>query len=314
MAIPKETLLRMYRQLLTARRLDEKLYELRGAGFYRGTGEEAIPIAFCNNLRKDDYFKLMLRTAHVLFAKGLSLRDCIASSGWNRDLSKVGGHFGFFDIEYGLLGISGALGEDVAIYTGAALSAKLRKSGQVSVCTLGDGSANRAPVHESMVVAAAWKLPIVFVIQNNKYAMGTASSKIYRIEDMADRAKAYGFPGKTVDGNDIMATYEVAREFIDRARSGGGPGLVVADTWRLRAHFEGDPQNYRPKGEADEWWKKDPLPRYQKKLMEMGILAEADVSKLEKEIKVEIDEAAKAASEVPSRSYEDHKKTAIAEL
>ena len=319
MAIPKETLLKMYRELLTGRVMDEKMYELFSAGgsgmpwLHRGTGEEAIPIAFCNNLRKDDYIKPNFRVAFCLFAKGLSLRDCLASE-CARDLPKVGGHYSYFDPEYGLLGHSGSLGEDVAIYVGAALSAKVRKSGQVSVCMFGDGAANRGPVHESMVVAAAWKLPMIFVIQNNKYGMGTASHKSYAIEDISDRAKAYGFPGKTVDGNDIIATYEVAKEFIDRARSGGGPGLVVADTWRLRAHYEGDPQIYRPKGEADEWWKKDPLPRYQKKLMEMGLLTEADVSKLEKEIRTEVDEAAKAALEVPRMSYEDYEKTVIAEL
>jgi pyruvate dehydrogenase E1 component alpha subunit len=117
-----------------------------------------------------------------------------------------------------------------------------------------------------------------------------------------------------VDGNDIIATYEVAKEYIDRARSGGGPGLIVAQTYRLRPHYEGDAQIYRPKGEAEEWWKKDPLPRYQKKLIEMGILTEADVSKLEKEIRAEVEKAAKAALALSPPKYENHIKGAIDEL
>ena len=241
------------------------------------------------------------------------MRDSIASE-CGRDLPKVGGHQTYVSPELGVIGKSGILGEDAPMYVGAALSAMIRKSGQITVYTCGDGTANRAPIHESMAVAAAWRLPIVFMIENNQYGMGTSVKKSYAIEDLSDRAKAYGFPGQTVDGNDVIATYEVVKEYVERTRSGGGPGLIVAETYRLMAHFEGDPQIYRPKGEAEEWWKKHPLPRYQKTLMEMGILTEEDISKLEAEIKVEIDEAAKAALAMPFPSIEDHKKTAIAEL
>jgi len=319
MAIPKEILLKMYRELVTARMMDDKLYELYSAGgsgmpwLHRGTGEEQITIAVCNNLRKDDYFKPNFRTVYALFAKGLSLRDCIASE-MIRDLAKAGGHYSYFDPEYGLLGHSGSLGEDVCIYVGAALSAQMRKTDQVSVCATGDGAASKGPVHEGMVMAAAWNLPIVFIIQNNQYGEGTAASKIYRMKDIADRAKAYGFPGETVDANDIISMYEIARKYIDKARSGGGPGLIVAETYRLRGHYEGDPQWYRPKGEVEEWWKKDPLSRYQKKLLEMGILTEADATKLEKEIRIDVDKAGKEALALPSVSYEDYIKGVLAEL
>lgn len=319
MAIPKEILLKMYRELVTARMMDDKLYELYSAGgsgmpwLHRGTGEEQITIAVCNNLRKDDYFKPNFRTVYALFAKGLSLRDCIASE-MIRDLAKAGGQYSYFTPEFGLLGHSGSLGEDVCIYVGAALSAQMRKTDQVSVCATGDGAASKGPVHEGMVMAAAWNLPIVFIIQNNQYGEGTAASKIYRMKDIADRAKAYGFPGETVDANDIISMYEVAKKYIDRARSGGGPGLIVAETYRLRGHYEGDPQWYRPKGEVEEWWKKDPLSRYQKKLMEMGVLTEADATKLEREIRTEVDKAGKEALALPSVSYEDYIKGVLAEL
>jgi len=320
MAIPKEKLLEMYRNLLTARRLDAKLFEIYSAGdsrmpwIHRGAGEEAIPIAICANLRKDDYFQVeSVRGRPCLFAKGFTLTDVIAGE-CARDMIKAGGHSFYICPELGRLGQSGTVGYDVPIYTGGAIAAMFKKTDQVCVSTFGDGAASTGPVHESMVLAAAWNLPIVFVLQNNQYAISTSASRTYKAKDISDRAKGYGFPGETVDGNDVIAMYEAAKKYIDRARSGGGPGLIVAETYRLRGHSEGDTQIYRPKGEVEEWWKKDPLPRYQKRLMEMGILTENDISKLEKEIKVELDEAAKAALAVPSRSYEDHAKTVTAEL
>ena len=124
-------------------------------------------------------------------------------------------------------------------------------------------------------------------------------------KDIADIAKGYGFPGQTVDGNDVIALYEVVKEYVERARSGGGPGLIVADTFRLDAHNVGDAQLYRPKGEAEEWWKKDPLPRYQKKLMDMNIITDEDIKRTDAEAKAEADKAGKDALEVPFISYED---------
>lgn len=319
MAIPKEKLLEMYRNLLTARRWNEKHYELqsRGVGgmltLHSWMGEEAPPIAVIANLRKDDYYHGNYRERDAIFAKGMPLRDVIASE-FSRDVSKVGWHSNHIDLDYGALGWTGALGEDAAIYVGGALAAVIMKTDRVSVFICGDGTANRGPVHESMVLATAWNLPMVFAIQNNQYGMGTSVHDSYKIKDLSDRAKAYGFPGQTVDGNDVIASYEVAKEYIHRARSGGGPGLIVFETYRLTGHYEGDPQIYRPKGEVEEWWKKDPLPRYQKRLMEMGILTKEDVSKLEVKIKAEIEEATEAALALPLTSYEDHVKYAIDEI
>jgi len=310
--IPKETLLQLYRNLLTARLIDAKLYEIYSAGdsgmifLHRGTGEEAIPVAVCANLRKEDYFLVTItRGRPYLFAKGLSLVDVIASE-CCRDVTKIGGHNTYFDLEFGILGRSGSLGEDFAIYVGAALAAKVKKTGQVAVCTIGDGAASRGPAHESMILAAAWHLPIVFLIQNNQYGNATSIRKSRLIENLSDTAKAYGFPGITVDGNDIIEVYEVFKEYIERARSGGGPGLIEAKTYRLGGHMLGDTQRYRPKGEVEEWWKKDPLPRYTKKLMDLCILTQEYVDELEASIKTEINEAAETALAVPFPSYDDY--------
>lgn len=315
--IPKEKLLELYRNLLTARLVANKLYDLfttRSSGMvwlHRAEGEEAIAVAICANLRKNDFIKSATsRTRPLLFAKGVPLRDVFASE-CCRNIVKAGGHNSFFDLDNGVVPFSGTLGEDVPIITGIALAKKLEKTDEVAVCIQGDGGANRGAVHESMVVAAAWKLPIVFVIENNQYGMGTSRAKSYAIRDISDRAKAYGFPGVTVDGNDIIEIYEVSKEYIDRARSGGGPSLIVAETYRLHSHYVGDPQIYRPKGEAEEWWKKDPLPRYQKRLMDMGILTEEHAERLEKEIRDEVEEAARAALDIPWWTKEDYLKTVV---
>jgi len=312
--IPKEKLLELFGNLLAGRRMEEKLYEIYRAGgsgmpwLHRGIGEEAVIIGVCANLRKDDYYLVTItRGRPCLFARGYSFVDCIASESF-KDLKEIGGHNTYFDPELGNLGRSGTLGEDTAIYTGAALSAKIRGTDQVTVCTIGDGAASRGPVHESMVIASAWDLPIVYLLQNNQYGEGTSARRqTYKnMEDISDRAKAYGFPGVTVDGNDVIEVYEVSKEYIERARNGGGPGLIVAETYRLSGHSEGDTQTYRPKGETEEWWQKDPLPRYTKRLMDTGMITEEYIDELDKQLMSEIDEAVRIATTLPDWDYDDY--------
>lgn len=318
-SIPEEKARTLYRQLVTARFLGDKLLEMAEnqvpsiPWIHQGTGEEAIPIGICANLRKDDYLKVTTRTRVCLFAKGISLRDLLATE-CTRDLAKVGGSQGYFDMEHGLICYSGTLGEDVPVCAGAALAAKLQKTDKVAVAIFGDGTANRGSIHESMVAAAALKLPMVFVIQNNQYAQGTSMQTSYAIKDLADRARAYGFPGVTVDGNDIAEVYEVSKEYIDRARTGGGPGLIHAETYRLVGHDASDRQSYRPEGEIEKWRKADPLPRFRKRLMDAGILTEEDVARMDREIGAEVDAAAEQAQRVPFPIMENYVKTAVAEL
>ncbi|MDD5082853.1 MAG: thiamine pyrophosphate-dependent dehydrogenase E1 component subunit alpha [Dehalococcoidales bacterium] len=253
------------------------------------------------------------RTRPLMLLKGVPLRDVFASE-CLRDLSKVKGHNSFYDIENGVAPFTGTIGEDVPIITGIALARKLKGSDAVAVCIQGDGGSSRGAVHESMVVAAAWKLPIIFVIEDNQYALGTPKSKTYAIQDLSDRAKGYGFPGVSVDGNDVVEVYEVSKRYIDRARDGGGPALIAAETYRFHGHNIGDAQPYRPKGEAEEWWKLDPLPRYTKALMDIGVLTRKEADKMERELKTEIDEAAAAALALPWPTKENYIKTAVAEL
>lgn len=311
MTIPNKTLTTMYRNLVTSRTLYDTLFDLyrksSGKGnFVAGEGEEAIPVAICANLRRDDSYKPNFRQSMCLFAKdGYELADVFGGS--------------MFDAERGYLGFSLALGEDVGVYTGFALSAQMRKTDQVCVCTFGEGTASKGAVHEAMVTAAAWNLPIVFVLQNNQYCGGTRFSKVYGFDDLSDRAKGYGIPGTSVDGNDVIATYEVVKEFVDRARSGGGPGLIVAETYRLSPYFERAPgeviiEDYRPEGELEEARKNDPIPRYQDKLKDMGLLTDDDITRVEEEAVDDIARAMSDGRQRPRVDYDQYIEHAVAEL
>jgi pyruvate dehydrogenase E1 component alpha subunit len=300
----KETLVKLYRDLLTARRVEAEIWSRQGSlagsggGAHRGPGEEVIPIAFCNNLTATDCFVPNFRTYFCTFTKpGFTLLDIIATS-----MGKPGKKNFYLSPENGAIGNSGTLGEASVRYVGAAVAASMKKTDDIVVYIQGDGASNRAPNHEAMAVAGAWHLPIIFVIQNNKYGMGTSVKTSYNIEDLSLRGAGYGFPHERVDGNDMIAMYLVAKKHVERCRAGGGPSLIAADTWRLRGHYEGDAQVYRPKGEAEEWWKREPLARYQKELMDLGVLTEEDVDRLEVEVKDEIQAAFDEVDKMPARS------------
>jgi len=313
----KAILLKLYRDLLTARRVEAELYAKQGnlagsgGGAHRGPGEEVIPIAICNNLTKTDCIHPNFRTFFCLFTKpGFTLVDVVATS-----MGRAGKKNVWFTPEYGALGSSGTLGEPSVRYVGAAVAAAIKKTGDIVVFVQGDGASNRAPTHEAMAVAAAWNLPIIFVIQNNRYGMGTSVEKSYNINDLSLRGVGYGFPHERVDGNDMIAMYLVAKKHIERTRNGGGPSLIAADTYRLRPHYEGDPQIYRPKGEVQEWWRKEPLGRYQKELMDLGILTEKDIERIEAEVKAEIQDAFNEVEKLPKTvNYANFERTAVAEL
>lgn len=297
-----EILLKLYRELLTARRGEQRMFEIVGRAIFptghRGVGEEVIPIAICNNLTETDCFHPNFRTAFCLFTKpGFTLTDVVGMN-----LGRLPKHHPFFAPQYGTLGSSGTLGEPAGIYLGAAVANTIQKTGDVTVFVQGDGASNRGPTHEAMAVAAAWQLPIVFVIQNNQYGMGTSVHKAYNIEDLSLRGAGYGFPHDRVDGNDMIAMYQMAKKHIDNVRNGGGPSLIAADTYRLGPHYEGDSQRYRPKGEQDNWRQtKDPLPRYQNQLIEMELLTQADLDRLEEEIAEEIEAAIATIEGLPKR-------------
>ena len=203
------------------------------------------------------------------------------------------------DVEIGILGANGIVGAGITIAGGAALATKMKGTDQVTLCFFGDGATNTTRFHEGINLGSIWSLPVVYIIENNMYAESTCISTTCRLANIADRACAYGIPGKTVDGNDVLAVYEAVGEAVARARKGKGPTLVECKTYRLHGHEEGDMQTYKTKEEVEEWAKKDPIPRFRKKLVEMGVSIEKDTDRIDLEIGEEIEKAVKFAKESP---------------
>ncbi len=296
----------MFRKMLEIRHFEEKVYELYGQNLVPGTihlyvGEEAVAVGVCANLRKDDYITSTHRGHGHCIAKGGDLKRIMAEILGKRTgyCKGKGGSMHIADFSIGMLGATAVVGAGIPIAAGAGLSIKLRGTDQVVACFFGDGASNQGTFHEGINMAAIWKLPVLFVCENNLYAMGTRQSMVMLIENVADRAAAYGIPGVVVDGNDVLAVYEAAKQAVERARKGEGPTLIECKTYRHKGHSRFDPATYRPKEEVEEWLKKDPIPRFRNKLVEMGVLTENEAKGIEEEVLAEIEEAVKFALESP---------------
>jgi pyruvate dehydrogenase E1 component alpha subunit len=297
-------LLEMYRKMLTIRFFEEKVSELYGRNLVPGTihlyaGEEAVAVGVCANLRRDDYITSTHRGHGHCIAKGAQLDKTMAEIlGRKTGYCKgKGGSMHIADFSVGMLGATAVVGAGIPIATGAGLSIKLRGTNQVAACFFGDGASNQGTFHEGVNLAAVWRLPVVFVCENNLYAMGTRQTRVMLIDNIADRAAGYGIPGVVVDGNDVLAVYEAARGAVERARRDEGPTLIECKTYRLKGHSRFDPAAYRPKEEVDEWLERDAIARFQAKLLEMGVLTEAEVQRTVKEAKSNVEEATKFALE-----------------
>jgi pyruvate dehydrogenase E1 component alpha subunit len=311
-AIAKEKLINMYRVMVRIREFEERTKKEFAAGKIPGfvhlyAGEEAVATGACANLRPDDYITSTHRGHGHLIAKGGKTDRMMAElygkkTGYNKG---KGGSMHIADMEIGILGANGIVGAGIPIAAGAALSAKMRGTDQVVIGFLGDGATNTTRFHEGVNLAAIWNLPVVYIIENNMYAESTRIADTCKLANLSDRAKAYGIPGKTVDGNDVLAVYEAVGEAVATARKGRGPTLVECKTWRHHGHFEGDPQTYKTKQEIEHWMKKDPIPRFRKQLIEMGVLTEEDADKISQEMKEEIEKAVKFAEESPLPAPEE---------
>src|SRR2546422_5817686 len=272
--LSREELLTIMRRLLLIRNFEEKVRELFAQGKLPGfvhvsVGEEAVPVGICSSLRSDDYISSTHRGHGHCIAKGVEVKLMMAELyGKKTGSSKgKGGSMHIFDNRVGMLGANGIVGAGAPLAVGAALSSKMRKTDQVAVCFFGDGSANQGAIHEAMNLASIWKLPAIFVCENNMYAQYTRHDYDTAVVDIALRAKGYGMPGVTVDGMDVMAVRGAAMTAVDVARVGGGPTLIEAKTYRYYGHNEGDPQVYRTEREIEEWRKVDPIVRLRTKLI-----------------------------------------------
>jgi TPP-dependent pyruvate/acetoin dehydrogenase alpha subunit len=210
-----------------------------------------------------------------------------------------GGSMHVGDIDVGAIPAIAIVGGNIPIAAGLALASKRLGTGRVAVCFFGDGAANEGAFHEGLNMAAIWDLPVVYVCENNLYAASTPVSAAFKIEDIADRAAAYGMPGVVVNGNDIVAVYEVAGEAIDRARRGEGPTLMECKTYRLCGHSRSDPRTYRSKEEEAMWDGKDPIPTLGARLKALGLATDESLAAVEQEVTALIDEAVAFAEESP---------------
>jgi acetoin:2,6-dichlorophenolindophenol oxidoreductase subunit alpha len=210
-----------------------------------------------------------------------------------------GGSMHIADVELGILGANGIVGGGPPLATGAALAVHYQGRDDVAICFFGDGASNQGTTHEAMNLATCWKLPVVFVNENNLYGISSCTINSMCVADIADRAAAYDMPGMVVDGNDVVAVYEAAFEAIKRARQGEGPSLIECKTYRHRGHFEGDPCVYRDEDELAEWKAKDPLTRFEKKLMEVGLLDAGKVQAIKNATAEDLAAAVKFAQESP---------------
>jgi pyruvate dehydrogenase E1 component alpha subunit len=205
----------------------------------------------------------------------------------------------FTDPEIGDVGADGILGTGIVMASGVGLSAKMRGTDQVTVCFFGDGQTNTGRFHEGLNLASCWKLPVVYFCENNTYGESTCIYDCTNLTRLTDRAVSYNMPAVAIDGNDVLAVYETVTEAVIRARKGEGPTFIEAKTCRWRGHFEGDTQSYKTKQEMDECLKIDPVPRFRKKLAEMGIMTEKEADKIHQEATKEMDKAVKFAEESP---------------
>lgn len=304
--LAEEKLVEMYRKMLEIRFFEEKVFELYAQNLIPGTihlyaGEEAVAVGVCSNLREVDYVTSTHRGHGHCIAKGADLKRTMAeilgkSAGYCKG---KGGSMHIADFTIGMLGATAVVGAGLPIAVGAGLSITLRKTDQVVACFFGEGASNQGTFHESMNMASVWKLPVIFVCENNLYAMGTRQSRVMNIENIADRAMAYGIPGVVIDGNDVLTVYEATQKAVERARKGEGPSLLECKTYRLRGHSRVDPARYRPKAEVEEWLSKDPIKRFEERLMQTKVLTEAEIQQIERGVSAKIEEAVKFAMESP---------------
>lgn len=306
MAIDREKLIWMFRTMVRIRRFEERVAREFAEGNIPGSvhlyiGEEAVATGAIAHLNKEDYIMSTHRGHGHLIAKGGETNRMMAELFAKKTgycLGK-GGSMHIADIDIGMLGAAGIVGSGIPIATGAALSAKLRGTDQVTIAFFGDGAANIGRFHEGINLASVWSLPVVFICENNLWAVSVPTSVSTNIANIADRAIGYGIPGITVDGMDVMAVYEAVGEAVARARSGKGPTLIEAKTYRFRGHFEGDSGTYRPKEEIEQWLKRDPIKNFKQKLLEMKVLTAKQADEIDKEALAEMDEAVKFALESP---------------
>jgi acetoin:2,6-dichlorophenolindophenol oxidoreductase subunit alpha len=311
----QEVKLGLFRALLLARAFEEKKLELAqeigkaDIGPTSCYGQEAIPVGFCFGLKRDDFVAVSIRSAWPAYlTKGMPVgpiaMEMYGKAGGYSKCREISSHI--TDLSYGMIGGTGILANWMTVASGVGLAAKVRGTDQVSVCFLGDGTSNREEFFTSINFAALKKLPTVFVVENNQIAEHTYYQDFMPIENIADRAIGFGIPGIIVDGNDVLAVYEVAQEAYKRARRGEGPTLVEAKTFRVRPMSEMEPEaKGLPKEKIEEWKKKDPVKRIKEYILKEKLLPEKEIQGIEEGYRREVGAAFEAARKAGHNKMEE---------
>jgi pyruvate dehydrogenase E1 component alpha subunit len=299
-----------YHQMLAIRRMEEalaKAYALRkfGGFLHLYIGQEAVAVGALATLRADDYVIATYREHAHAYAKGMSARSIIAELyGKETGCSKgLGGSMHLFDASRNFLGGYGIVGGHVPIATGTAFASKYRGDERVTLCFFGDGSVAQGAFHEGVALAALWRLPVVFICENNLYSMGTPLYRSLSVADVSQKALGYGIARDRFDGDDVVRVRERVAEAVRRARNENMPTLIEIITYRFRGHSMSDAGLYRTKEEVDEWKKRDPISTG-RELLARAHVDEKEILEIEEKVRVEIEDAVKFAEESPELAYE----------
>ncbi len=312
MGIPQKKLLWVYQRMLLIRKFEDRVHDLFAAGKLPGfvhlyAGEEAVAVGVCANLSEDDFITSTHRGHGHCIAKGVGIREMMAELyGKSTGVCKgKGGSMHIADMEKGMLGANGIVGGGLPLALGPALAAVVKKTDRVAACFFSDGAANQGTFHESLNLASIWKLPVLFIFENNLYAESTPVEYSTSITNIADRAAAYSMPGVITDGMDVFAVYEAVKMAIGRARTGQGPTLIEAKTYRFYGHFEGDAVKYRGKDEEATFRARDPIARFKQRVLSEKPALLPELERTEKEADATIDDAVKFAEASPYPNPEE---------
>lgn len=321
--LTKEQALELLRQMWEIRMFEDKVYDLLGRDLIKGAshlyaGEEAVAVGAISALQDDDLITSTHRGHGHCHARGASLAktEGTRQEHYNKMMAELcgratgycrgrGGSMHIADVEKGNLGATGIVGGNIPVATGAGLAQQLMATDRVVLCFFGDGASNTGNFHESINLAALWNLPVVYIVENNLYGMSVPIEKAAAKLDIADRACAYGIPGDVVDGMDVLAVREAVKKAVECARRGEGPSLIECKTYRWYGHSRSDPRKYRTKEEEAEWKARDPITTFAARLVEAGVVTEAEIDALGGEVEREIEEAVEFAFNSPTPPVEE---------
>jgi len=311
-ALPKDKLLSLYRKMVLVRRFEERAGQQYGLGKIAGfchlyIGQEAVAVGAAEAIRADDYMLAAYREHGHALARdadaGMVMAELFGrSTGYSKG---KGGSMHIFDIEHRFFGGYGIVGGQIPLATGLGFASRYRNENRVALCFFGDAAANQGSFHESLNMASKWKLPVLYICENNKYGMGTDIHRVAAVPAIAERAAGFAMRGEQVDGMDVLKVYDAVRDAAEYARAGKGPVLLEALTYRYRGHSMADPATYRDKSEVEEERKRDPIPQLKEYILAQKKATEAELNGIDAEVKKTVDEAVHFADASPEPSLDE---------